>query len=153
MLAALALAIDGCGGGAMSAHDRFVARANAICAEVQEHANELGRPTGGPSYYARAQVQTADFGKVLSRVEPPPATRAAYERFVASVQREAGYLAAFGRYEDQAERAQGEHDPTGWKKARAGLRRVLVRMDANPVNGEARTLGLTKCAETAVLGH
>jgi hypothetical protein len=73
-------------------------------------------------------------GKALSGVRPPAGQRAVYRQFLASVEREAGYVGALGRYERE--------------KDRAAAHAVLAKMEANPVNQEAQALGLGKCAQT-----
>jgi hypothetical protein len=135
-LIALAFAIAGCGGSSTSAHDQFIARANAACAKALVRAKRLApKSEESPTvFFAHAEELIAELGRTLSRVSPPPSQRVAYRRLIASIEREVGYIRQLRLNGANVNNARG--------------RAVLKKMEANTVNHEAAALGLAKCGQT-----
>jgi hypothetical protein len=134
-----ALAIGGCGGGSTSAHDKFVARANAICASGRERAKHVSDarikrkvPIHGPEVVAKEGVLLDQVARELAAVEVPSAVRSAYDRFLASARRAAELvrqLAVYYRANDEG-----------------GIKRIGQKIEANKTSKAAQQAGLTGCA-------
>jgi hypothetical protein len=130
------VALAGCGGSKLSAHDQFVARADAICAKSAQRAKALKAPNGNPSpaYIDRANKLLAETSRELAAVKPPPEARAGYQRFLTAAQREIGLLRQLAAYLRATD------------LPRAGA--ILPKLNKSTVNSEARTLGLKKCVSS-----
>ncbi|MHB8233718.1 MAG: hypothetical protein ACYDHT_03615 [Solirubrobacteraceae bacterium] len=133
------LAIGGCGSGSTSTHDKFVSRANAICASGRERAKHVSDarikrklPIHGPEVVAKEGVLLDQVARELAAVKAPSAERPVYDRFLSSARRAAvlvKQLAVYYRRHDQA-----------------GIERVGREIEANKTSKAARQAGLAKCA-------
>jgi hypothetical protein len=138
LLCAAAISACGSSGTSTPTHAEFVARANAICKSSESKASQLKAPTSVAGLLPFAEQARSIVDELLTQlkgVTPPPGSRAAYDRF----------LATLGRETQEIERlvtALRNRDVNGAKAA-------LGALNSNTSNAEARALGLTECARTA----
>jgi hypothetical protein len=139
VLVALPLALVGCGGGSSSsangARSQFITRANGICRNAQKKAKPLvsGEKRLNPKTFDAAVALLNRTANELAAVKAPADLRAGYERFLALANEETAVVAKLAQY-------LHEHN-------RVGIHSLEGQLHGHAVNGLARQLGLTVCAE------
>ncbi len=141
-LAAVSLAVAGCGSSAVTKKD-YIARANAICSTAVRDVRNVTPPstTGGASlpelgrYLEGVSPIVAAEAKQLRAIPHPKADRALLARYLTAVG------ATASQYRALADAARA-HDRQAMNAATAALL-------ANPAAGLARRYGLADCAGAA----
>jgi hypothetical protein len=90
-VAAIGLAVAGCGGGSKTlSKEEYASKLNQICADYNKTVTRIGRPTSPAELASKGKMLIAEFDKALAKVnalEPPSAIEADVERFVAEYRR------------------------------------------------------------------
>lgn len=141
-LVALLLALAACGGGSggppgsssATSGQQFRSQADAICLGAEKEAKSLVGASGRlvPESLDRAVTLLKRTAAELSRVAPPPALRAGYQRYLAEARQEIGLTAKLAHDVDT--------------RNLAGVRSVEHEINGEVSNNTARSLGLTVCA-------
>jgi hypothetical protein len=125
----------GCGGSSKSKPSQpagFLARADAICVRAQKRAHMLISASGEDSTLAQIAATRARTAHEISRLTPPPASKALYLRLVSAISQEAAL-------QHRVDEDLHKHEDT------AGGLAIYRKLRGNAVSRPARLIDLTDC--------